>query len=146
MVESLGASATPIAYNELYSSLQTGIVDGADNPLKGILNMSFYEVSSYVLDMAHQYEASIMLVGESFWNKLSAEDQAILQEAMDEGAAYYKEIAEAELDGYRTALEGKGLTFVTPDNPQEWMDAVQPMYAQFSVGYEDLLQQIQDMQ
>ena len=87
-----------------------------------------------------------MLVGESFWNKLSAEDQAILQEAMDEGAAYYKEIAEAELDGYRTALEGKGLTFVTPDNPQEWMDAVQPMYAQFSVGYEDLLQQIQDMQ
>lgn len=51
MVSSLGASATPISYNELYSSLQTGIVDGADNPLKGILNMSFYEVGSYVLDI-----------------------------------------------------------------------------------------------
>lgn len=146
MVEHLGASATPISYNELYSSLQTGIVEGADNPLKGILNMSFYEVGTYVLDLAHQYEASIILVSDSFWNTLSAEDQEILQEAMDEAAEYYKEISRAELDGYRTALEEKGMTFVTPDDPQEWMDAVQPMYAEYAVGYEDMLQQIIDMQ
>lgn len=146
MVESLGASATPISYNELYSSLQTGIVDGADNPLKGILNMSFYEVGTYILDLAHQYEASVIVVSDSFWNGLSADDQAILQEAMDEAAAYYKEIAEAELDSYRTQLEEHGMVFVSPDNPQEWVDAVKPMYAEFSVGYEDLLQQIMDMQ
>lgn len=146
MVESLGASATPISYNELYSSLQTGIVDGADNPLKGILNMSFFEVSSYVLDLAHQYEASVILVSDSFWNKLSAEDQAILQAAMDEAGEYYKQIAEKDLDGYRDALEDKGLTFVTPDDPQEWVDAVTPIYGEFSVGYEALLQQIMDLQ
>ena len=146
MVESLGASATPISYNELYSSLQTGIVDGADNPLKGILNMSFYEVGKYILDLAHQYEASVMVVSETFWNSLSEEDQAILQEAMEEGAQYYKEISEAELENYRTELESKGMVFVTPDNPQEWMDAVEPMYAEFSAGYEDLLQQMIDMQ
>lgn len=146
MIESLGASATPISYNELYSSLQTGIVDAADNPLKGILNMSFYEVSSYVLNLAHQYEASLILISESFWNKLDAADQAILQEAADEASAYYKEIAEAELDGYRASLEEKGLVFVEPDDPQEWIDAVQPMYAQFSAGYEELLQEILDAQ
>lgn len=146
MVESLGASATPISYNELYSSLQTGIVDGADNPLKGILNMSFFEVSSYVLDLAHQYEASVILVSDAFWSKLGADDQAILQDAMDEAGAYYKEISGKELEGYREALAGKGLTFVAPDDPQEWVDAVEPMYAQFSEGYEDLLQQILDTQ
>lgn len=146
MVEHLGASATPISYSELYSSLQTGIVDGADNPLKGILNMSFFEVGKYVLDMAHQYEASVIIMNTDFWNKLSAEDQAILQEAMEEGAAYYKQIAEESLDGYRTALEEKGMVFVTPDDPQEWMDAVEPMYADFAKGYEDILQEVIDMQ
>lgn len=146
MVESCGASATPISYNELYSSLQTGIVDGADNPLKGILNMSFNEVSKYVLDLAHQYEASVILISENFWQSLSAEDQAILQEAMDEAAEYYKEISRAALDGYRKSLEEKGMVFVTPDNAQEWVDAVTPIYGEFSVGYEDLLQKMIDAQ
>jgi len=146
MVESCGATATPIGYNDLYGSLQTGVVDGADNPLKGILNMSFHEVSTYVLDLAHQYEASIILIGENFWQTLSADDQAILQEAMDEAAEYYKEISRDALGGYRSALEEKGMTFVTPDNAQEWIDAVTPMYAEFAVGYEDLLQQLIDAQ
>lgn len=146
MVESCGASATPIGYNELYSSLQTGIVDGADNPLKGILNMSFHEVSTYILDLAHQYEASVILIGEKFWQTLSAEDQVILQESIDEAAEYYKEISRAALDGYRDALEEKGMIFVAPDNAQEWIDAVTPIYADFSVGYEELLKQMIDAQ
>ncbi len=50
--------------------------------------MSFFEVGKYVLDMAHQYEASIIIINEEFWNSLSAEDQAILQSAMDDGAAF----------------------------------------------------------
>ena len=146
MVESLGASATPISYNELYSSLQTGIVDGADNPLKGILNMSFFEVSKYVLDMAHQYEASLILINDNFWNKLSTEDQEIIQAAMEEAGAYYKEISDAELDGYRSTLEEKGMVFVEPNDVQEWKDAVNPMYEEYAVGYEDLLQAIIDAQ
>lgn len=146
MVSSLGASATPISYNELYSSLQTGIVDGADNPLKGILNMSFYEVGKYVLDMAHQYEASVILINEDFFDGLSEEDQQIIEEAMEEGAAYYKEISDAALEDYRTQLEEKGMVFVTPDDMQEWKDAAQTIYADFSEGNEDILQAIIDYQ
>lgn len=109
MVSSLGASATPISYNELYSSLQTGIVDGADNPLKGILNMSFYEVGSYVLDMSHQYEASVIIINSDFFNSLSEEDQAVINEAMEEGAEYFKQISDEALEGYRSQLEEKGM-------------------------------------
>lgn len=145
MVENLGASATPVSYNELYSSLQTGVVDGADNPLKGIVNMSFFEVSSYILDLAHQYEASVILVSDGFWNQLSTGDQAILQEAMTEAGEYYKQISDEALEGYRTTLEEKKITFVTPTNPQEWVDAVTPMYDQFTAGYEDLLNEIVSM-
>lgn len=146
MVESCGGTATPIGYNDLYGSLQTGVVDGADNPLKGILNMSFYEVSKYCLDLAHQYEASVILIGDKFWNTLSADDQAILDAAMAEAAEYYKEISRAALGDCRAALEEKGMIFVTPDNAQEWIDAVTPIYSEFAVGYEDLLQQLIDAQ
>ena len=146
MVSSLGASATPISYNELYSSLQTGIVDGADNPLKGILNMSFYEVGSYVLDMPHQYEASVIIINSDFFNGLSEEDQAVINEAMEEGTAYFKQISDEALKGYRSQLEEKGMEFVTPDNPQEWKDAAQTIYSDFTEGNEDLLQEIIDGQ
>lgn len=142
MVDNLGASATPISYNELYSSLQTNIVDGADNPLKGILNMSFFEVSSSILDMAHQYEASVVLISDSFWNKLSAEDQTVLQESMNEAAAYYKELENYNQEEYRSSLSDEGITFVTPDNIQEWVDVVQPTVKEFGAGYEDILSQI----
>ena len=146
MVSSLGASATPISYNELYSSLQTGIVDGADNPLKGILNMSFYEVGSYVLDMPHQYEASVIIINSDFFNSLSEEDQAVINEAMEEGAEYFKQISDEALEGYRSQLEEKGMEFVTPDDPQEWKDAAQTIYSEFTEGNDDLLQEIIDCQ
>ena len=146
MVSSLGASATPISYNELYSSLQTGIVDGADNPLKGILNMSFYEVGSYVLDMPHQYEASVIIINSDFFNSLSEEDQAVINEAMEKGAEYFKQISDEALEGYRSQLEEKGMEFVTPDDPQEWKDAAQTIYSEFTEGNEDLLQEIIDCQ
>ena len=146
MVEHLGASATPISYNELYTSLQTGIVDGADNPLKGILNMSFYEVGKYVLTLAHQWEASIMIINEDFFKGLSEEDQAIIREAMEEGSKFYQELDQANLASYRTALEEKGMVFVDPDNAQEWMDAVQPMYPEFAAGCEEMLQRVIDFQ
>lgn len=146
MVSSLGASATPISYNELYSSLQTGIVDGADNPLKGILNMSFYEVGSYVLDMPHQYEASVIIINSDFFNSLSEEDQAVINEAMEEGAEYFKQISDEALEGYCSQLEEKGMEFVTPDDPQEWKDAAQTIYSEFTEGNEDLLQEIIDCQ
>lgn len=146
MVSSLGASATPISYNELYSSLQTGIVDGADNPLKGILNMSFYEVGSYVLDMPHQYEASVIIINSDFFNSLSEEDQAVINEAMEEGTEYFKQISDEALEGYRSQLEEKGMEFVTPDDPQEWKDAAQTIYSEFTEGNEDLLQEIIDCQ
>ena len=146
MVTALGASATQISYNELYSSLQTGIVDAADNPLKGILNMSFYEVSKYVLDMAHQYEASVIVINSDFYNSLSENDQKIIDESMQEGEEYYAEISDAALSDYRSQLEEKGMVFVTPENPQEWKDACSTIYSKYTEGNEDLLEQLQNAQ
>ena len=72
--------------------------------------------------------------------------ELIIQAAMEEAGAYYKEISDAELDGYRSTLEEKGMVFVEPNDVQEWKDAVNPMYEEYAVGYEDLLQAIIDAQ
>jgi len=145
MVQAFGASATPIAYNELYSALQTGLVDGAENPLKGFVNMKFSEVAKYFTFTGHQYEPSIVLVSEKFWNTLSVADQKILQEAMTETSAYYKQISKELFSTYITQGEELGVKFVEVDNIKEWQDAVKPLYTKFGAGLEDLIDSIAKM-
>src|SRR5690554_1338051 len=142
MVEAFGASATPIAYNELYSSLQTGLVDGAENPLKGFINMHFSEVSKFFTFTGHQYEPSIVLVSESFWNRLSKDDQNILKESMDETSKYFQEISAELFDSYIEEGEKAGVKFSDVQNIKEWQDAVEPLYQRFGAGLEDLIEGI----
>lgn len=144
MVKAFGASATPIAYNELYIALQTGIVDGAENPLKGYINLKFYEVAPYFTFTGHQYEPSVVLVSESFWEKLSASDQKVLQDAMKETSAYYKEISRDLFDKLIAEGEEAGVKFTEVDNIKEWQDAVAPIYEKHGKGMEDLIRRIKD--
>jgi len=144
MVNAFGASATPIAYNELYTALQSGIVDGAENPLKGFINMKFSEVAKYFTFTGHQYEPSLYLVSTTFWKKLSAGDQKILQDSMNETSIYYKEISKNLFD--KMISEGKkvGVKFTDVDNIKEWQDAVAPLIAKYGKGMEDLIQRIKN--
>ena len=145
MVEAFGASATPIAYNELYSALQTGLVDGAENPLKGFINMKFSEVAKYFTFTGHQYEPSVVLVSEQFWNTLTEEDKQILREAMAEASEYYHEISQELFDSYIKAGEEAGVKFVEVDDISEWQEAVEPLYQRFGKGMESILEAISEM-
>jgi len=144
MVNALGASATPIAYNELYSALQTGLVDGAENPLKGFINIKFCEVAKYFTFTGHQYEPSIYLVSESLWNRLSQEDQNIMKEAMHETNEYYKEISKDLFNKYIAEGERVGVKFTEVNDIKEWQDAVQPVYERLGKGLEDLIKRIKN--
>ena len=81
MVKSLGASPTPIAWPEVYTSLQQGVVDGQENPVGVIYNNKFYEVRKYLILHGHAYGADFMLINDTFFSKLSAEHQKILKTA-----------------------------------------------------------------
>ena len=95
----LGAEPTPIAYSELYSSIQTGVVDGGENSNK------FYEVAPYYLLDGHTFSPGIILMAEAKWNQLSEEDQAILREAGKKASEWNKEQIEAEEAELRKGLE-----------------------------------------
>jgi len=81
MVKALGASPTPIAWPEVYTSLQQGVVDGQENPVGVIYNNKFYEVQKYLILDGHAYGSDFMLINDTFFKKLSAEHQKILKTA-----------------------------------------------------------------
>ncbi len=80
--EALGASATEVAYEELYLALQQGIVDGQENPIVNIAALNLPEVQDYISLSAHQLNSNIVIVGP-VWDELSSEQQEVLQGAID---------------------------------------------------------------
>lgn len=140
--KAFGANPTPIAYSELYSALQTGVVDGAENPLSGYHANKFNEVAGHYTFDGHELSPSIILFSQMKWEKLSSDDQQMVRDSWKETEAYIRTIT-AEVDEViMTELSSQGIKFYEVENKQEWIDAVQPLYAKYGAGYEDLIEAI----
>lgn len=144
----LGAQPTPISYSELYSSLQTGVVDGAENGYPGYSSNKFYEVAPYYLLSGHTFSPGIVLMAEAKWNSLSAEDQAILLEAGQKASDWNKGEIEAEEVELRKSLEAEGVTIidVSAEEKAEAQAACESVWADYTVGIEDLLKRMVEIQ
>jgi TRAP-type C4-dicarboxylate transport system substrate-binding protein len=104
-----------MAYAEVYTGLQTGAIDGQDNPLPNVENMKFYEVMSQIVLTSHLVGYDLLTVSGTVWNGMSAEQQAAFQAAADEALAWNTEqhlAREAELV---EIFKGYGLDIYTPD-------------------------------
>jgi TRAP-type C4-dicarboxylate transport system substrate-binding protein len=112
---SLGANPTPMAYAEVYTGLQTGAIDGQDNPLPNVQNMKFYEVMSQIVLTSHLVGYDLLTVNLKTWNAMGAAKQKSFQAAADKAIKWSAEEhakREAELaDGFRK----QGLQVYTPD-------------------------------
>lgn len=111
----LGAQPTPMAFSEVFTSLQNGTIDGQENPLALIRSANFNEVQSHVNQTEHVRSWIYLTIAESTWAKLSAEDQAAVMEAAQRAQAYERELFNASLAEDRADLESKGMTFVEVD-------------------------------
>jgi TRAP-type transport system periplasmic protein len=138
-VSAFGASPTPISYSELYSALQTGVVDGAENPPTGYLANNFYEVAPYYMIDGHTYSPSMIVMSEITWNRLNADQQAIIMDAMAETEAFNKALAaEADADAY-AELKEKGAVINTVDDIADWPAAVEPVYKKYGADFTDII-------
>nr|WP_029918274.1 TRAP transporter substrate-binding protein [Pelobacter seleniigenes] len=113
--KALGAKPTPMAFSEVFTSLQNGTIGAQENPLALIKSASFYEVQKYVNLTEHVRSWIYLTLSELTWNKLSAEDQKNVMEAAKRAQAYERELFLADEKKLVGELEAKGMTFVQVD-------------------------------
>ncbi|GHB21513.1 DctP family TRAP transporter solute-binding subunit [Salinicola rhizosphaerae] len=106
--KALGANPVPLPFPEIYSALETGTVDGQDNPLLTVRDVNFFEVQDYLTDSKHAYSAMVVLVGQPFWNQLSDAQKAIVQQAAEEAGQAQRQIMRKAVSGAKAFLAGKG--------------------------------------
>lgn len=111
----LGASPTPMSFNEVFSALEQGALDGQENPIDVIRFNSMYEVAPFITETNHIYgNFHFQLWGDVF-EAWSAEDQQLFKAAVDEVSASYLSSARSSVAEHRTYLEGEGVTFLPID-------------------------------
>ncbi|WP_407425159.1 TRAP transporter substrate-binding protein [Treponema sp.] len=145
MVAALGASATPMAYGEVYSGLQTGVIDGAENNWPSYDSVSHYEVAKYYVLDEHTRVPEMQMVSKITWDKISPEDQAIIKECALESAKIERELWAAKEGASEAKVKEAGsvITELEPGEKEKFQAAMAPLYTQFGAGYEELISQIQ---
>lgn len=145
--KTLGANPTPMAYSELFSGLQQGVVEGQENPIGNVVSNKFFEVQDYITMTGHVYNASPLLFGKDFWMSLSEEEQTAIQEAADEARDYQRELNyQEDMDGIKM-LEEEGITITELDDEQKeaFFNASKPVYEKYSsVIGEDIVNELLD--
>ncbi|SNR96741.1 tripartite ATP-independent transporter solute receptor, DctP family [Anaerovirgula multivorans] len=142
LVTSLGAVPTPMAFGDVYSALQTGVIDGAENNWPSYFSTSHYEVAKYYTVDEHTRAPEVILVSKMTFDKLSAEDQEAIKEAAKEASLFQRVEWAKEEAAAEEAVVAKGAVITRLESNQEFQDAVQSMYAEFGAGYEDLIERI----
>lgn len=113
--KALGANPVPIAFTEIYTALQTGAVDGQDNPLPSTRDSKFYEVTNQIVLTSHLVDLNYLAISKRVWDGLTPDQQATMQKAADDAAesGRQKQLAlETELEKF---FKDKGLKVYTPD-------------------------------
>jgi tripartite ATP-independent transporter DctP family solute receptor len=114
-LERMGASPTPMAFNELYTAMEQGIVDGQENPLSNIHSAAFYEVNEHLALTGHLHLTHMVMYSEQLWNALSDEHRAIIQEAVIDSQDVQRDKVGEDDASLLAVLEEKGMRVTRPD-------------------------------
>jgi len=145
MTEGLGATPTVVSFSELYSALQTGVVDAAEQPIANYKANSFHEVAPYMILDGHTLGAIQVIITDAAWDKLTKEQQDILMEAGKFASEYNRKISEEAENNVMEELKAQGVKFVEVTDIKPWQDACKKVIESETAKYADLYQKILDM-
>ena len=132
--KAVGANPQKIAFAEVYQALQTGVVDGAENPWSNIYSKKFHEVQSYIMESNHGVLDYMVIANAKWWNGLPADVKKGLSEAMKESIAFGNKVAmEKDLE-FRNKIIADKKARVLPmsgDQLSNWRTAMQPVWKKF---------------
>lgn len=126
LVRSLGGSPTPISWGELYTALQQGIVDGAENNPPSFYTSRHYEVCKYYSLNEHTAVPDILIVSTTVWNSLNEQEQQWLQEAADESVVFQRRVWKEASEKALEEVQKAGVEVIYPDK-EPFAEKVQPM-------------------
>jgi C4-dicarboxylate-binding protein DctP len=132
-MRALGANPQVLAFSEVYQALQTGVVDGTENPPSNMYTQKMHEVQKHVTVSNHGYLGYAVIVNKKFWDGLPADIRTSLSKAMTEATTYEKAIAQRDNDMALDAIRKAGKTTVYVQTPQEaavWRAALAPVHKQ----------------
>ena len=146
LVEGLGASPTVVSFNELYSALQTGVVDGAEQPIANYASNAFPEVANNLILDGHTLGAVQVVITDNAWNnKLTANQQEAIMEAGRLSQEFNASLSEEEENRVLEELKAEGCNVVDVPDKTDWQEACAQVITDNTAGLEDLYQQIVDM-
>ncbi len=147
MFKALGANPTPMARGELFTGLQTKVVDGQENPLGQIYTSRFYEVQKYATLSGHTYSPEAVVFSLASWKKIPAKYQEVILKASAEAKKFNRELSAKMDKEYVGKLEEKGMTVtrLTPQQIAAFQEKMMPVWDLFAdkIG-KDLIQKIKD--
>ena len=147
MIRMLGASPTPMAMGEVYTAIQNGIVDGAENNWPSYMAWSHYEVARFYTVNQHMSSPEMFLVNTGVWNSFSEEDKKIVKAGAELGARVERAEWLLQEREYEAAARASGavITNLTPAQQQLFVDALMPMYndPQYA-SYADIVRRIRE--
>lgn len=137
----LGAAATPMAFGEVFSALQLGVVDGQENPAGHVIHNAFYEVQDYISLTGHFYTAQPLLISTTLYDSLPADIQQAISEAALEARDYERQLSMDNEAEYLEQIAEHGMTILEVDIPA-FQAAVQPVYDKYADKYGTMLERI----
>jgi C4-dicarboxylate-binding protein DctP len=126
-MRALGSVPQVMAFSEVYQALQTGVVDGTENPPSNLYTQKMYEVQKYLTLSDHHYLGYAVIVNKKFWDGLPPDVRKTLDQAMADTTQYVNEIAKKENDDALEAVRKTGKTEIitlTPEEKREWKKAL----------------------
>ena len=149
--KAVGANPQVLPFSEVYSALQQGVVDGAENPLSNFYTKKFNEVQTDLTLSEHGYLGYLVIMSESFWKKFPADLKPMILTAMKEATAYERKVAAqddddtlAKIKDYAKTSGNLKVHTLTAEQKTAWQKAMEAIYPQFySVVGEDLIKKTQ---
>ncbi len=134
MVQSLGATPSPVSMSEIYSSMQNGTIDGAEQPTVNYAGNSFQEVGPNLTLDGHTLGAMMTVISDKAWASLTEEQQNIIMEAGKEASAYCREVSESKENEVLEKLKADGINVIDVPDKTEWQAACKPIADEYATG------------
>lgn len=145
MVEGLGASATVVAFGELYSALNTGVVDGAEQPIANYKANAFPEVANNLILDGHTLGAIQVVISDNAWNKLTADQQKVIMEAGQKTQDFNAQLSQGAEDKVLAELKAAKCNVVEVKDKAPWAKACAKVIENETKDQADLYKKIRDL-